>query len=94
MRIHYIGYIINLVVQAFLFSGVIEIEELELYNKQEQSEEPIDEEARRIKFRLLGPLGQGHNIVVHIRKSARRTEEFRELVGRMIPMDNRTRWNS
>ena len=54
----------------------------------------IDIEARRIKFRLLGPLGQGHNIVVHIRGSASRTEEFRELAGRMIPMDNRTRWNS
>jgi hypothetical protein len=48
----------------------------------------------RIQFRLMGPLGQVHNIVVYIRGSASRTEEFRELVGRIIPMDNRTRWNS
>jgi hypothetical protein len=32
--------------------------------------------------------------VVYIRGSASRTEEFRELVGRIILMDNRTRWNS
>jgi len=32
--------------------------------------------------------------VVHIRGSARRTEEFRTLANRLIPMDNRTRWNS
>jgi hypothetical protein len=42
----------------------------------------------------MGPLGQGHNIVIHIRGSAGRTEEFRALAGRMIPLDNRTRWNS
>ena len=94
MRIRCISHIINLVVQAFLFSGVIEIEELESYDEQEQSREPTNEEARKIKFRLLGPLGQGHNIVVHIRGSPSRTAEFKELAGRMIPMDNRTRWNS
>jgi hypothetical protein len=43
---------------------------------------------------MLGPLGQGHNIVVHIRASPGRTEEFRRLAGRLIPLDNRTRWNS
>ena len=81
-------------VQAFLFTNVIGMEELESYDEQDQSGELIDEEARRIKFRLLGPLGQGHNIVVHIRGSAGRTAEFRDLATRMIPMDNHTRWNS
>jgi hypothetical protein len=32
--------------------------------------------------------------VVYIRSSPGRTEEWKELAGRMILMDNRTRWNS
>ena len=56
------------------------IKELKSYDKQKQ-------------FRLLGPLGQGHNIVCHIR-SAAHTARFKQLAGRLIPMDNRTRWNS
>ena len=65
-----------------------------MYNSQDKNGELGDEETIRIKFRLLGPLGQGHNIVVHIRGSTGRTEEFRVLAGRLIPLDNRTRWNS
>jgi hypothetical protein len=32
--------------------------------------------------------------VVHIRGSSVRTARFKELTGKIIPMDNRTRWNS
>jgi hypothetical protein len=46
--------------------------ELELYNEQDQDEELIDEEARRDKFRLLGPLGQVYNIVAYIYRSTSR----------------------
>ena len=35
MRIRCIGYIINLIVQAFLFSGVVRMEELESYDEEE-----------------------------------------------------------
>ncbi len=94
MRMRCIGHIINLVVQAFLFSGVVQMEELESYEEEAQNGEWTDNEARRVKFRLLGPLGQGHNIVVYIRGSPSRTAEFVGLTGKMIPMDNRTRWNS
>ena len=73
---------------------MIEIEELESYDNQDRSREPIDEEVRRIRFQLLGPLGQAHNIVVHIRGSPSWTTEFRELARRIIPMDNLIRWNS
>jgi len=31
--------------------------------------------------------------VVHIRGLSVQTARFKELVGRMIPIDNRTRWN-
>jgi hypothetical protein len=88
MRIRYIGHIINLIVQAFLFSGVVQIEELESYDEEEQQEEYINKEAIRVRFRLLGPLGKGHNIVVHIHGSPNRTAQFVQLAGRLVPMDN------
>jgi hypothetical protein len=76
-----------------LFADVIDLEELESYDEQEQAGELVDE-ATKAKFKLLGPLGQAHNIVVHIRGSSARTEHFKTLAGRMILMDNRTQWNS
>jgi hypothetical protein len=54
----------------------------------------MDNEMRRAKFRLLGPLGQGYNIVAYIRGLPTRIKVFKELAKRMIPMDNRIRWNS
>jgi hypothetical protein len=93
-RIRCIGYIINLVVQAFLFINVMVMSELESYDDQDKNGDVTDEEARRARFRLLGLLGQGHNIVAHIRGSPARTKVFKELAGRMILIDNRMRWNS
>jgi hypothetical protein len=93
-RIRCIGHIINLVVQAFLFANIMEIGELESYDDQDRNGDVTDKEVRRAKFRLLRPLGQGHNIVAHTRGSPARTKVFKELAKRMIPMDNRTRWNS
>jgi len=77
-----------------LFTGVIKLEELESYNKQDKSGVFRDKEAIRKQFRLLGPLSQAHNIVIYIRGLAGRTEEFRTLTGRLILIDNCTRWNS
>jgi hypothetical protein len=73
----------------------LEVEELESYdNKDRKGEGEGHEEARKVKFRLMGPLGKIHNIVVHIRGLTTRTIEFIKLTGRRIPLDNRTRWNS
>jgi hypothetical protein len=58
------------------------------------NKELIDKEVKKAKFKLLRPLSKAHNIVVHIRSLGGRAEQFRKLVGRMILMDNRTRWNS
>ena len=93
-RIRYISYIINLVVQAFLFVDIMEIGKLESYDDQDRNRDVIDKEVRRAKFRLLGLLGQGHNIVVYIHRSPARTKVFKELAGRIILIDNRTRQNS
>jgi hypothetical protein len=96
-RIFCIGHVINLAVQAFLFQNVVEIEQLSSYDEEEIMEEEGDKAdhiQRRATFRAIGPLGKLHNIVTHIRGSAGRTKEFKDLAGRLIPLDNRTRWNS
>jgi hypothetical protein len=62
-----------------------------LYNKEEANKELINEKAKKAKFRLLGPFGKAHNIVVYIRSSGSCAKQFKKLVGRMILIDNRTR---
>lgn len=91
-RLRCIGHIINLAVEAFLFQDLIE-EDLGALD-QEEAEGKMVEDSTRVKFRKIGPLGQLHNIVVHIRSSPSRTQEFKDLAKRTIPLDNRTRWNS
>ena len=67
---------------------------LELYDEAEADKELIDEEAKKARFRLLGPLGKAHNIIVHIRGSGNCIDYFRKLAGRIILMDNYMRWNN
>jgi hypothetical protein len=81
-------------VQAFLFYSLIEIEQLESYDEQEKRGEVEDKEEKQVVFRLLGPLSKLHNIIVYIRGSTSHITEFLDLAERMIPLDNRTRWNS
>ena len=69
----------------------MDMEELKSYDLEDEDRELTDKEARRARFRLLGPLGQAHNIVVYIRGPSARTDVFRKLVGRLILIDNRTR---
>jgi len=90
-RIRYIGYIINLVVQAFLFTEVMDMEELKSYDLENENRELTYKKVRRARFRLLRPLNQEYNIVVHISGSSARTDVFRKLAGRLILIDNRTR---
>jgi hypothetical protein len=70
---------------------MIDLDKLESYDLKDANGELTEKEATRAKFRLLKPLGQGHNIVVYIRRSSARTNHFRKLTERMIPMNNRTR---
>jgi len=55
-------------------------------------------EADKVKeqkaFRALGPLGKLYNIVVYIHGSTGRVREFKNQAGRLIPLNNCTRWNS
>src|SRR6266536_6616344 len=72
----------------------MDLEELASYDLEDEDGELTDKEIRKARFRLLGFFGKGHNIVVHIDGSSARTDVFRKLAGRLILMDNRTRWNS
>ena len=67
------------------------MEELESYNEKEEKGEKGDNEKRRVKFQLMGPLGQLYNIVAYICSSTRRIKTFLEIAGRMILLDNCTR---
>jgi hypothetical protein len=77
-----------------LFHNSISAKELESYNELEEKGELKDTEEVKQKFWLLGPLGKLHNIIVDICSSANRTTEFLAVATRMVPLDNRTRWNS
>jgi hypothetical protein len=86
-RIRCNGHIINLAVQAFLFQEVG-------YQEEEEKDREVDEvddvhvlNQRRLAFRNFGPLGKLHNIVVHTRGSTTRINQFVELAGRKIPLD-------
>ncbi|EED13962.1 conserved hypothetical protein [Talaromyces stipitatus ATCC 10500] len=125
-RIRCQGHVINLIVQAFLFSSKKDEKLMELYDKEDEEQEgeeaeeealqsiPLpakskdrrrkkneeigwellpDENGRNIRD-IMGPMGKLHNNVVHIRKSANRTTWFKDRAGKIIPLDNRTRWNS
>ena len=69
----------------------MDLKELASYDLKDKDKELIDKEAKRARFRLLGPLSKGHNIVVYISRSLAYTEVFRKLTRRLIPIDNRTR---
>ena len=68
------------------------MEKLESYDELKKSGD-LKEEIKQ-KFQLLESLDKLHNIIVNIRSSAGHIAEFLKLAGRMIPLDNCTRWNS
>lgn len=96
-RIRCQGHIINLAVQDFLFQGIIDISVIDSYETAEMNGDRQSEKEQKEKqeiFRTMGILGKLHNIIAYSRSSALRTAHFKRKIGRMIPLDNRTRWNS
>jgi hypothetical protein len=77
-----------------LFANIIDLNKLKSYDLKDKDKELTDKEARKARFRLLRPLGQGHNIMVYIRGSSAYIKHFKTLAGRIILINNRTRWNS
>ena len=70
---------------------MIDLEELASYDLEDKDKELIDKEAKRARFRLLGPLSKGYNIVVYISKLLACIKVFRKLIRRLILIDNRMR---
>ena len=99
MRLRCMGHILNLVVQAFLFTNSEDEKEMDSYDQEniEEDEEGGEKYARERASKIrtkMGVMGKVHNIVVHIRASPQRTTQFKTAAGKTIPLDNRTRWNS
>jgi hypothetical protein len=94
-QIRCIGHIINLIVQAFLFSTISsELLEEPDHLETEDLDSRTYQNRNQKEFRAMGSLGKLHNIIVHIRSSAGRTHAFVSAARKKIPLDNRTRWNS
>ena len=68
---------------------------MEALNKEEDLGDSEDlpllsDTEKQMKFRLLGPLGKLHNIVIYIRRSPSRITRFKALTRRLIPLNNWT----
>jgi len=65
--------------------------DLKLYNKIEERGEAVNIEDIAYKFRLLRLLGKLHNIIVYSCSNDALMIEFKELVRRLVPLNNCTR---
>jgi hypothetical protein len=53
----------------------------------------IGERGKNIR-NILGPMGKLHNNIIHIYKLANYITWFKDRAGKIIPLNNHTRWNS
>jgi hypothetical protein len=70
------------------------MEQLNSYEKKKIIKKKKIKIGKRDIFRNIRLFRKFHNIVVHIRGSALRTKQFKNLIIRMIPLGNRTKWNN
>jgi hAT family C-terminal dimerisation region len=100
-RVRCHGHVINLIVQAFLFMDSKEaVEEactqIENLDGASYDMDMIEAWKRNkdLGWRQMGPLGKVHNTAVHIRSDNHRYNQFKKRAGRVLGLDNDTRWNS
>jgi hypothetical protein len=70
------------------------MDELKSYDEIKINKKFIDEKVKKTKFRFLEFLDKAYNIVIYIRSLDDRADYFKKLIERMIPINNRTKWNS
>ena len=107
-RVRCYGHSLNLAVQAFLFGSSkqsgedradeedaihLAIQEVAQLSKDSNMDTRDKQELAR-EWRRLGSLGKLHNLNVWARASTERYNDFVAAIGRAIPLDNDTRWNS
>ncbi|KAI8416734.1 hypothetical protein FOFC_03047 [Fusarium oxysporum] len=105
-RLRCSGHIMNLIVQAFLFrSKAKKIQEDEregvdeayerLRRLSEREEGGIITKAQATEeWREFSVLGKLHNLCIYSRSSTSIYNDFKAEIGRALPRDNDTRWNS
>ena len=100
-RVRCHGHVINLIVQAFLFMDSKEAVEEACKQIEDLDEVSYDMDMieawkrnRDLGWREMGPLGKIHNTAVHIRADNHRYNQFKKRAGRVLGLDNDTRWNS
>ena len=100
-RIRCHGHIINLIVQAFLFMDSKAAVEAACKQIEELDEASYDADMikawkrhRDLGWCEMGALGKVHNTALHIRADNFRYNQFKKRAGRVLPLDNDTRWNS
>jgi hypothetical protein len=60
----------------------------------EKKRKETDDIWRRDIFRIIELFRKFHNIIVYIRSSVNRMKEFKDLTGKIISLNNYTRWNN
>ncbi|KJZ68291.1 hypothetical protein HIM_12320 [Hirsutella minnesotensis 3608] len=100
-RIRCHGHVVNLCVQAFLFMDSKEavLEACRQMEEMDHASFNIDmmqgwKKRKERGWSQMGPLGKLHNIAIHIRANDCRYKLFRQRAGRVLGLDNDTRWNS
>ncbi|KAG7416610.1 Zinc finger BED domain-containing protein DAYSLEEPER [Fusarium oxysporum f. sp. raphani] len=100
-RIRCHGHVVNLCVQAFLFMVRKEavLEACRQIEEMDQASFSIDmmqgwKKRKERGWSQLGPLGKLHNTAIHIRAKDYRYNLFRRRAGKVLGLDNDTRWNS
>jgi hypothetical protein len=100
-RVRCLAHIVNLAAKAFLYKADAEAFEAEARRLEDDDFDTTNLEAAQRIWRKQGPLGKLHNLVVFIKSSATRQEEFKGIrisdasVDNLnVLLDNQTRWNS
>jgi len=69
----------------------MDLEELASYDLENKDGELTNKKIKRARFRLLGFFSKNYNIVIYISGSSARTNVFRKLAERLIPINNHTK---